>query len=79
MGTLRVIYEDEPSSPPTDRHPDAVRYQVGDYWVDAVGGNPGLEEVDKVLGELARLVYQRRSDERAKLAQEIIDKASAPR
>jgi hypothetical protein len=36
------------------------------------------EEVDKTLGELGALVYQRRSDERARLAQEIIEKAKAP-
>jgi len=75
MGTLRVIYEDEPSFPPTDHHPDAVRYQVGEYWVDAVGTR---EDVDKILEELGRLIYQRRDDERAKLAREIIEKAKAP-
>ena len=78
MAILRVIYEDEPDFPPTVHHPDAVRYQVGDYWVDAVGGNPTRDEVDKTLGELGGLVYKRRSDERARLAQEIIEKAKAP-
>jgi hypothetical protein len=75
---LRVIYEDEPDFPPTVHHPDAVRYQVGDYWVDAVGGKPAEDEVDKILGELGALLYKRRSDERARLAQEIIEKAKAP-
>jgi hypothetical protein len=78
MAILRVIYEDEPDFPPTVHHPDAVRYQVGNYWVDAVGGHPAQEEVDKTLGELGGLVYKRRSDERVKLAQEIIEKVKAP-
>jgi hypothetical protein len=78
MAILRVIYEDEPDFPPTVHHPDAVRYRVGDYWVDAVGGKPAGDEVDKTLGDLGALVYKRRSDERARLAQEIIEKAKAP-
>lgn len=75
MSILRVIYEHEPDFPPTVHHPDAVRYRVGDYWVDAVGGNPAHDEVDKTLGELGALLYKRRSDERAKIALEIIEKA----
>ena len=78
MSILRVIYEYEPDFPPTVHHPDAVRYQVGEYWVDAVGGNPAGEEVDKTLGELGALLYKRRSDERARLAQEIIEKVRKP-
>ena len=30
MTTIRVIYEAEPDFPPTDQHPEAVRYQAGD-------------------------------------------------
>jgi len=78
MSLLRVIYEDEPDFPPTVHHTDAVRYRVGEYWVDAVGGNPAGEEVDKTLGELGALLYKRRSDERARLAQEIIEKVRKP-
>ena len=78
MSILRVIYEYEPDFPPTVHHPDAVRYQVGEYWVDAVGGKPAEDEVDKTLGEMGALLYKRRSDERARLAQEIIEKAKAP-
>jgi hypothetical protein len=78
MSILRVIYEDEPDFPPTVHHPDAVRYRVGEYWVDAVGGDPAQDEVDKTLGELGALVYQRRSDERARMAQEIIEKDRKP-
>ena len=78
MSILRVIYEDEPDFPPTVHHPDAVRYRVGEYWVDAVGGKPAQDEVDKTLGELGPLLYQRRSDERARLAREIIEKLRKP-
>jgi hypothetical protein len=75
MSIFRVIYEYEPDFPPTVHHPDAVRYQVGEYWVDAVGAQ---DEVDKTLGELGSLLYKRRSDERARLAREIIEKVKAP-
>ena len=78
MAILRVIYEGEPDFPPTVHHPDAVRYRVGNYWVDAVGGNPAGNEVDQTLGELGALVYKRRSDERARIAQDIIEKVKAP-
>ena len=74
--TIRVIYEAEPSFPPTDYHPQAVRYQVGEYWVDAVGCEAGgSQEVDQVLEDLGRLVYQRRREARERLAREIIDRA----
>jgi len=75
MAILRVIYEAEPDFPPTVHHPDAVRYQVGEYWVDAVGEQG---EVDKTLGDLGQLLYKRRSDERARIAREIIEKVKAP-
>lgn len=74
MSILRVIYEDEPDFPPTVHHPDAVRYRVGEYWVDAVGGNPAEDEVDETLGELGALLYKRRAEERARMALEIIEK-----
>ena len=78
MSLLRVIYEDEPDFPPTVHHPDAVRYQVGEYWVDAVGGQPAQDQVDMTLGELGALLYKRRNDERARMAQEIIEKVRKP-
>jgi hypothetical protein len=78
MSILRVIYEDEPDFPPTVHHPDAVRYRLGEYWVDAVGGNPDQDEVDKTLGALGALLYKRRSDERARMALEIIEKVRKP-
>jgi hypothetical protein len=78
MTIIRVIYEEEPDFPPTVHHPDAVRYQVGEYWVDAVGGEPAVGQIDADLGKLGRIVYQRRKEERAKLAQEIIEKVRRP-
>ena len=50
MSTIRVIYEKDPGFPATDQHPDAVRYQVGTKFVDAIGGQPTQAEVDAVLG-----------------------------
>lgn len=43
--TIRCIYEEEPKWPATDQHPDAVRYKVGQFWVDVIGPAPTLEEV----------------------------------
>jgi hypothetical protein len=71
MAAIRVIYEAEPDFPPTDQHPDAVRYQVGEFWVDAVGGE---QEVDQLLEDLGRLLYRDKREERAKIAQQIIDR-----
>lgn len=47
--TIRVIYTAEPQFPATDQHPNATRYKVGAYWVDAIGPAPTQQEVDAVL------------------------------
>jgi hypothetical protein len=47
--TIRCIYTVEPHFPATDQHPEAERYQVGGYWVDAIGGEPTEPEVLAVL------------------------------
>jgi hypothetical protein len=50
MSTIRCIYHNGPPNfPATDQHPDAVRYTVGPYVVDAVG-EPTLAEVEVALG-----------------------------
>ena len=49
MTQIRCIYSAEPNFPATDQHPDAVRYQVGKNWVDAIGGKPTQAEIDAVL------------------------------
>ena len=46
MSTIRAIYAAEPEFPATDQHPDAVRYEIGGRWVDAIGGPPTQEEID---------------------------------
>jgi hypothetical protein len=45
-GQIRTIYASEPPFPATDQHPNAVRYQVGAVWVDAIGGQPTQQEID---------------------------------
>lgn len=42
---IRVVYSAEPNFPATDQHPDAVRYRVAGYFVDAIGGKPTVNEV----------------------------------
>ena len=76
MSTLRVIYEAEPDFPPSAHHPDAVRYQVGEFWVDAVGD---AAEVDKALADLGRVLYRERRENREQIARAIIDRARKPR
>lgn len=51
MSVIRVVYENVPPFPATDQHPEAVRYQVGAFWVDAIGGAPTLEEVLAILNK----------------------------
>lgn len=54
MSQIRCIYHGAaPPFPPTDQHPDAVRYRIEiadkDYFVDAVGGEPPIEHVEAAL------------------------------
>jgi hypothetical protein len=71
MSTIRVVYEAEPDFP---AHPDAVRYQAGEFWVDVFGGEPRSEELDRLLEQLGRLAYQRRREEREKIAQQVLER-----
>jgi hypothetical protein len=50
MSTIRCIYTEQPRFPATDQYPDAVRYQIGALWIDAIGGQPTQAEIDVVLG-----------------------------
>lgn len=52
--TIRCIYAEQPTFPATDQHPDAVRYFIDPYWVDAVGGEPSGAEVAAVLAAVVR-------------------------
>lgn len=49
MSTILCIYEKPPTFPATDQHPDAVRYAVGPYIVDALGGEPALSQIEALL------------------------------
>lgn len=49
MSVIRCIYSEAPKFPATDQHPNAVRYQVGGRFVDAIGGQPTQAEIDAVL------------------------------
>lgn len=44
-----VVYTAEPTFPATDQHPSAVRYKVGKFWVDAIGGEPTPDEVVAIM------------------------------
>ena len=69
MSDIRCIYKGEPPTfSATDQHPDAVRYQVGEYWVDAVGGEPTLSQIEDLLTPRSTLLSQVDADaERVRL------------
>ena len=46
---IRVVYTVMPSFPAADQHPEAVRYVVGPYVVDAIGETPTLAEVEALV------------------------------
>ena len=58
MTTILCIYSAEPNFPATDQHPDALRYQAGGRWIDAVGGEPTADEIAAVLAPPRRLVMK---------------------
>lgn len=49
MSQIKCVYEKEPRLPPTDQHPLAERFKIGNRWVDAVGGQPTQAEVDAAI------------------------------
>lgn len=49
MTQIRCVYTSAPVFPATEQHPDAVRYAVGPYIVDAIGGAPDLAAVEVML------------------------------
>lgn len=55
MSNIRQIFEpingqpQQPDKPASIQHPDCVRYTVGLYVVDAIGGEPTLEEIEALL------------------------------
>lgn len=46
--TIYCIYQEEPDFPATDQQPDAKRYLVNGWWVDA-NEEPTAEEVENML------------------------------
>ncbi len=58
MSVIRCVYyplNGEPKQPPwpaSDQHPEAVRYLVGLYYVDAIGGAPTPAEVAAVVSAI---------------------------
>lgn len=49
MSTIRIIWHGETDIPPDRQDPACVRYRIGKYLVDAVGGPPTQQEVDDIL------------------------------
>ncbi len=62
MSTIRCVYDQEPSFPSSDQHPDALRYFIGGKWVDAIGGQPTAQEVTNFLNPPARAADQLEAD-----------------
>lgn len=50
MSDIIVVWHgEEPPTPATNQHPDAVRYKIRDNYVDAIGGKPTEKELDLYL------------------------------
>lgn len=49
MSQVLCVYATAPNFPATEQAPTATRYQVGNVWVDAIGGQPTQAEIDAVL------------------------------
>lgn len=52
---IRVVYSEAPNFPATAQHPDAVRYKIGKWIVDAIG-KPTLAEVEAFVNPPAEKV-----------------------
>lgn len=46
--TIFVVYDEKPNFPATDQHPNAIRYEVGRWWVDTDQGKPTSAEVEEI-------------------------------
>lgn len=57
-GTILVVYDSEPSFPATDQHPQATRVQLGNKWVDSVGGTTTQAELDAFNAAVATQMQQ---------------------
>ena len=74
---IRILYEAEPDFLPAEQHPDAVRYQAGEFWVDALGGTPPDPDLDRILEALGRLAYQRRREARERMSADLVARLTA--
>lgn len=43
------VHESEPNFPSSESFPNAVRFQIGGRWVDAINGEPTEADVQKFL------------------------------
>lgn len=69
MSVIRTIYQTEPKFPASDQHPDAVRYRVGPWWVDAIGGEPTLAGVEAIAAPTREQIdSQKRASAKSLLA-----------
>jgi stress response protein SCP2 len=51
-GTILVVYDQEPKFPATDQNPQATRVQLGNKWVDCLGGTTTQAELDALLAQV---------------------------
>lgn len=57
MSKILAVYSAEPIFPPHDQHPDAARYHIGEFWIDALDGEPTSDEIEALTNppEVKRL------------------------
>lgn len=79
MSTIRCVYHPidgaprQPSFPATDQHPDAARYLVGPYYVDAIGGEPNLADIEALLRPSPPLSLERDRERDVKKLEALVE------
>lgn len=61
--TIRALYSGEPNFPASRQHPDAIRYRIGEWWVDADGPAPTQADIDEFRFPAAQVAEKARQAE----------------
>jgi hypothetical protein len=57
-GTILMVYDSEPTIPAVDQHPQATRVQLGNKWVDSIGGTTTQADLDAFNAAVAAQIQQ---------------------
>lgn len=57
--TILAVYNKEPHFPASAQNPEAIRYKVGGYIVDAIGGEPSESDVNTIMNPPNKTAQQK--------------------